>query len=42
VESREISFYDEKGKYRGVLAWLMSTDHKRIGLQYLGALMSFF
>ena len=39
---KEISFYQEKGKYRGVLAWLMSTDHKRIGVQYLGALLSFF
>ena len=39
---KEISFYQEKGKYRGVLSWLMSTDHKRIGLQYLGALLSFF
>ena len=26
----------------GSSAWLMSTDHKRIGIQYLGALMSFF
>jgi cytochrome c oxidase subunit 1 len=42
VNSKEISFYEEKGRYRGVLAWLMSTDHKRIGIQYLGALMSFF
>lgn len=40
--SQEISFYEEKGKYPGILAWLMSTDHKRIGIQYLGALMSFF
>src|SRR6202142_4523782 len=36
------SFYDEKGKYSGIIAWLMSTDHKRIGLMYLGALLSFF
>ena len=40
--TEEASFYQEKGKYRGILAWLMSTDHKRIGLQYLGALLSFF
>jgi cytochrome c oxidase subunit I len=38
----EISFYQEKGKYSGILAWLMSTDHKRIGLQYLFALITFF
>ena len=40
--SEASSFYDEKGKYSGVLAWLMSTDHKRIGLMYLGALLRFF
>lgn len=40
--SKEISFYEEKGRYKGVLSWLMSTDHKRIGIQYLGALLSFF
>ncbi len=32
------SFYKEKG-FR---SWIMSTDHKRIGIQYLGALLSFF
>ena len=38
----EGSFYEEKGKYRGIVAWMMSTDHKRIGLMYLAALLSFF
>jgi cytochrome c oxidase subunit 1 len=38
----EKSFYEAKGKHRGILAWLLSTDHKRIGLMYLGALLSFF
>ncbi len=38
----EGSFYEDKGKYRGLAAWMMSTDHKRIGLMYLGALLSFF
>ncbi len=38
----EGSFYENKGKYRGLAAWMMSTDHKRIGLMYLGALLSFF
>lgn len=36
------SFYENEGKYRGLLAWLMSTDHKRIGIQYLLALLTFF
>jgi cytochrome c oxidase subunit 1 len=36
------SFLEETGKRRGLAAWLLSTDHKRIGLMYLGALLSFF
>jgi cytochrome c oxidase subunit 1 len=32
------SFYREKG----LRSWIMSTDHKRIGLQYLCATLSFF
>ena len=37
------SFYDRTGKYRWVIAeWMMSTDHKRIGVMYLMALLSFF
>ncbi len=40
--SKEISFYEESSRYPGILAWLMSTDHKRIGIMYLGALLSFF
>jgi len=38
----EPSFYEEKGRYRGILSWLMSTDHKRIGIMYLAALLIFF
>jgi len=38
----ESSFYKNEDGRRGVAAWLMSTDHKRIGLMYLGALLSFF
>jgi cytochrome c oxidase subunit 1 len=40
--SPHTSFYQEKGKYKGILAWLMSTDHKRIGIMYGLALLSFF
>ncbi|MGE5238610.1 MAG: cytochrome c oxidase subunit I [Chloroflexota bacterium] len=40
--SEGISFYEEKGAYKGIFAWLMSTDHKRIGIQYLAALLLFF
>ncbi len=37
-----MGFLSEHGRYRGILAWLMSTDHKRIGLMYLCALLTFF
>jgi len=39
---QQMSFYDEKGKYGGILSWLLSTDHKRIGIQYLVATLTFF
>ena len=37
----EPSFYQVK-KHRGIFAWILSTDHKRIGLMYLYLIMSFF
>ena len=39
--SRHPSFYRDQGPYKGILGWLMSTDHKRIGLMYTLALLSF-
>ncbi len=37
------SFYARTGPYRWAIAeWMMSTDHKRIGVMYLVALLSFF
>jgi cytochrome c oxidase subunit I len=39
----ETGFYRRTGKYRWIVAeWMMSTDHKRIGVMYLMALLSFF
>lgn len=36
-------FYERSGKYRWrIVEWMMSTDHKRIGVMYLMALLSFF
>lgn len=29
-------------KHKGILAWLLSTDHKRIGLMYLCSMLAFF
>jgi cytochrome c oxidase subunit 1 len=35
-------FYHTHGKHKGILSWVLSTDHKRIGLLYLASLFSFF
>lgn len=40
--TQEPNFYDYKGKYTGIKAWIFSTDHKRIGLLYLYSMMVFF
>jgi cytochrome c oxidase subunit 1 len=37
-----VSFLDYQGKYKGIKAWILSTDHKRIGIMYLIALITFF
>ena len=39
----DAGFYKRTGNYRWIVAeWMMSTDHKRIGVMYLMALLSFF
>jgi cytochrome c oxidase subunit 1 len=35
------SFLDA-GRRRGILGWILSTDHKRVGILYLAAMVSFF
>lgn len=37
-----ISYLDYKGKHTGLAGWLLSTDHKRIGILYLVSLIIFF
>jgi cytochrome c oxidase subunit 1 len=37
-----MSFYDYRGRHKGIFAWIFSTDHKRIGLMYLAAMLTFF
>jgi len=37
-----ISYLQYKGKYKGIWSWLLSTDHKRIGLLYLYSVVVFF
>ena len=38
----QVSFYEEQGQHHGLLAWILSTDHKRIGLLYLVSVLTFF
>ena len=42
VNAAEVDFYHYSGKRKGILSWLLTTDHKRIGLMYLGTMMLFF
>ncbi|MFZ0391102.1 MAG: cbb3-type cytochrome c oxidase subunit I [Calditrichia bacterium] len=42
VVAVERNFYEERGRFTGVLGWIFSTDHKRIGLLYLGSTTFFF
>lgn len=37
-----VSFYEYQGKHKGLGGWLLSLDHKRIGLLYLITLVAFF
>ncbi|HKN18267.1 MAG TPA: cbb3-type cytochrome c oxidase subunit I [Dissulfurispiraceae bacterium] len=36
------SFYSNIGPRQGLAAWMLSTDHKKIGIMYLAALLLFF
>jgi cytochrome c oxidase subunit 1 len=36
------NFYQYQGRYRGIFAWILSTDHKRIGLLYFLSILLFF
>ncbi len=38
----EPDFYHTPAKHRGLLGWILSTDHKRIGILYLVSMMFFF
>ncbi|HZY26203.1 MAG TPA: cbb3-type cytochrome c oxidase subunit I [Bacteroidales bacterium] len=38
----EPSYLDYKGKYKGIFAWIFSTDHKRIAILYLFSILTFF
>ena len=42
AQSNYVNFYDYKGKYSGIGAWLLTVDHKRIGLLYMFSMITFF
>ncbi len=43
VPKAEKSFFEQStNKHSGILSWLLTTDHKRIGLMYMFGIISFF
>jgi len=42
AEANTHSYLENSGKHKGIMAWLTTTDHKRIGLMYMYAMMVFF
>jgi len=42
TEATEPDFYHVRTKHKGILAWVLSTDHKRIGILYLVTMAFFF
>ncbi len=42
TEKPYVSYIDYRGKHSGIMGWITSTDHKRIGLLYLFSIMVFF
>ncbi|MBN2349564.1 MAG: cbb3-type cytochrome c oxidase subunit I [Bacteroidales bacterium] len=41
-ESKQPSYLEYQGKYKGLFGWIFSVDHKRIGLLYMYSIMTFF
>jgi cytochrome c oxidase subunit I len=39
---KEPSYLEYQGKHKGIFAWILSTDHKRIALLYLYTMLVFF
>src|SRR5512142_859835 len=38
----EPNYLEADGRYKGLLGWLLSTDHKRVAILYLVSMVSFF
>ncbi|UCE06135.1 MAG: cytochrome c oxidase subunit I [bacterium] len=39
---KEVSFLEEQGRFTGIMSWIFSTDHKRIGILYLFSMLIMF
>ena len=39
TNSSHVSFFDTK---KGIMSWVWTTDHKRIGIMYLYSMLFFF
>jgi cytochrome c oxidase subunit 1 len=37
-----VPYFSHKGRFPGILGWLLATDHKRIGILYLVSVLTFF
>ena len=42
ADGKQPSYLEYQGKHKGLLGWILSTDHKRIAILYLVAIISFF
>ncbi|HXX62220.1 MAG TPA: cbb3-type cytochrome c oxidase subunit I, partial [Bacteroidota bacterium] len=42
LAAAEPDFYHAKSRHRGILSWILTTDHKRIGILYLITMSVFF
>ena len=42
VDIKTVSFLEHRGRFTGILSWIFSTDHKRIGILYLFSMLAMF
>ena len=42
VRDGTVNFYHDDSRHKGIWSWLLTIDHKRIGIMYLVAVMTFF
>ncbi|MFA8299991.1 MAG: cytochrome c oxidase subunit I [Hyphomicrobiales bacterium] len=42
TSAKPLNYLEDKGGRKGIFAWILSTDHKRIGLLYFYSILAFF